>query len=73
MPQKTQQMKSEGKVVVERLPQFVYGLKGISELFNVSKTTAMKYKNTFLKDAVFQRGNVIVVDTEKAIRLFAEE
>lgn len=73
MQEEMEVKKNMAKVDVERLPQFVYGLKGISELFNVSKTTALKYKNIFLKDAVFQRGNVIVVDTEKAIKLFAEE
>ncbi|MBR1434064.1 MAG: DUF3853 family protein [Bacteroidales bacterium] len=48
----------------------VYGLEGIMQLFGVSKTTAHRYKSTFLKDAITQHGNVIVVDTLEALRLF---
>ena len=50
--------------------RFVYGLKGIQELFNVSKKLACQYKATFLKEAVSQRGRKIVVDKKKARELF---
>lgn len=53
--------------------KFVYGLKGIAETFNVSHVTAHKYKNTILKDAVIQCGRKIIVDVEKARKLFAEK
>lgn len=50
--------------------RYVYGLKGIQELFNVSHGTAQKYKDGILKDAVFQSGRKIVVDADKALELF---
>lgn len=53
--------------------KYVFGLKGIRDEFNVSHTTAHKYKNTILKDAVIQNGRKIIVDVEKARLLFAGE
>ena len=50
--------------------RLVYGLRGISELFNVSLVTAQKYKNTFLAPAVSQRGRKIAVDADLALELF---
>lgn len=50
--------------------RYVYGLRGISELFNVSIVTAQKYKNTFLAPAVSQRSRKIVTDAAKAMELF---
>lgn len=58
--------------VVEELPALVYGLKGIRELFGVSTTTAQLYKNTWLKPAIRQRGQTILIDTAKALELFDE-
>ena len=49
---------------------YVYGLKGIRQLFGVSHTTAQRYKDSFLKPAVKQNGRKIVVDKAKAIELF---
>ncbi len=57
------------EAVVEK---YVYGLKGIQKLFNVSHATAQMYKNTILKDAVSQQGRKIVVDVEKALSLFSK-
>ena len=51
---------------------YVYGLKGIRDLFNVSTSTAQKYKDTFLKPAVKQNGRKIVVNVDKALALFDE-
>jgi hypothetical protein len=51
---------------------YVYGLKGIRRLFNVSHATAQRYKDTFLKPAVRQNGRKIVVDAAKALELFNE-
>lgn len=56
----------------EKPKRYVYGIRGIRELFNVSHPTALKYKNTFLKPAVVQRGRKIIVDAEKAMELFNE-
>lgn len=50
--------------------RYVYGLRGIRDLFGVSHTTAQRYKNTFLAPAIAQRGRKIIVDVEKALQLF---
>ena len=52
--------------------RYVYGLKGIQELFNVSHLTAQRYKDGIIKEAVSQSGRKIVVDADKAIELFNE-
>ena len=52
--------------------RYVYGLRGIRELFHVSIRTAQIYKDTILKEAVYQNGRTIVVDAEKALQLFNE-
>lgn len=49
---------------------YVYGLKGIQDLFKVSHTTAQIYKDGILKNAIYQTGRKIVVDVDKAIKLF---
>ncbi len=51
---------------------YVYGLRGIRELFGVSHPTAQRYKNTFLAPAVMQRGRKIIVDVDKAMQLYNE-
>lgn len=56
----------------EEPERFVYGIAGISRLFNVSKVTAQRYKASFLAPAVMQRGNKIITDVRKARLLFAE-
>lgn len=53
--------------------RFVYGIKGIMELFKVSNVTAQRYKRGIIKDAVSQRGRIIVVDAAKALALFNEQ
>lgn len=52
--------------------RFVYGLRGIMELFGVSNVTAQRYKNGIIKDAVSQCGRKIVVDADRALELFRE-
>lgn len=49
---------------------YVYGLRGIRNLFGVSHATAQRYKDTIIKDAVSQNGRIIVVDADKALELF---
>lgn len=51
-------------------PRYVYGLRGIRELFNVSHATAQKLKDGILKPAVRQCGRKIVVDAGMAMELF---
>lgn len=50
--------------------RYVYGLRGIMQLFHVSNMTAQRYKKGILKDAVRQYGRKIVVDVDKALELF---
>ena len=59
-----------GVVQRKTFPAIMYGLDGIMQLFDVSKSTAMRYKNGFLKEAVTQRGNVIMIDVRKALECF---
>lgn len=56
----------------DKLPRVLYGLEGIMRIFGVSKATASRYKNTILKEAVAQRGRVIVVDTAECLRIFGK-
>ncbi len=51
-------------------PRYVYGLRGIRELFGVSHATAQKLKDGILKPAVRQYGRKIVVDADMAMELF---
>lgn len=52
--------------------RYVYGLKGICELFNCAHSTAQKLKDEVIMEAVSQHGRKIVVDAEHALRLFKE-
>lgn len=51
---------------------FIYGLDGIARLFGVSKITASKWKQSWLKPACEQLGKTIIVDKEMALQLFKE-
>ena len=53
--------------------RYVYGLRGIKELFGVSHATAQKLKDGILAPAVKQYGRKIVVDEEMALQLFAKK
>ena len=52
--------------------EVVYGIRGIMGLFNVSVNTAQRYKSTFLKGAVSQRGRKIITNVALARKLFNE-
>jgi len=54
----------------EKPKHYVYGIVGIRQLFGVSHVTAIRYKNTIIKDAVSQQGRIIVTDVDKAMELF---
>jgi len=56
--------------IQESEKRYVYGLRGICQLFNVSHATAQRYKDTIIKDAVLQQGRKIIVDADKAMELF---
>lgn len=51
---------------------YIYGLRGIMQLFGVSHKTAQAYKNTFLGPACTQLGKTIIIDRDKAVELFEE-
>lgn len=50
--------------------RYIYGLRGIMQLFGVSHKTAQAWKNTFLAPACSQVGRTIIVNRDKAIELF---
>lgn len=50
--------------------RYVYGLRGIKELFGVSHATAQKLKDGILRPAVLQHGRTIIVDEAMALELF---
>ena len=50
--------------------KYVYGLKGIQQLFNCSKSTAYNIKRSGrIDEAISQIGNTIIVDAELALEL----
>ena len=59
--------------VVDAEKRYVYGIKGIEELFRVSHATAQHYKDTFLQPAIIQNGRKIMVDVDMAMDLFHKE
>ena len=61
---------NEPVAVQESEKRYIYGLRGIRQLFNVSHATAQRYKDTIIKDAVLQQGRKIIVDADKAMELF---
>ena len=70
MQKKLKVLKKGVKLTGKKFPRLMYGLDGIAEIFDCSRSTAMRYKNGFLKDAVTQRGNKIIVDTKRALECF---
>lgn len=66
-------LRSEASSTVQ-YPKYVYGLKGIAELFNCTKVTAYRIKESGkISGAIAQCGRTIVTDTEKAIELFGKK
>ena len=52
---------------------YAYGIKGIAKIFGVSRNTAGLIKSSGVIDkAIYQRGNIIVIDVERALELFNE-
>ena len=64
--------KEKQEVAVHSPKRYVYGLKGICELFNCAHSTAQRLKDEVIMEAVSQNGRKIVVDAELAIKLFKE-
>ena len=51
-------------------PKVVYNIPGIMKLFNVKRDTAREYANTWMKSAVKKRGRKMIIDVEKAMKLY---
>lgn len=52
---------------------YVYGLRGIRDLFHVSHATAQRLKDGVLSPAVRQLGRKIIVDADFAMELFNQQ
>ena len=60
------ELSSEGK--------YEYGLKGLAKLLGCSVSKASEIKSSgILNNAVIQRGNIIIINKEKALKLFAKK
>lgn len=59
-------------IVTEPAKQYRYGIRAIRELFGVSHTTACRYKKTWLKPAIKERGRKIQIDVAMAQQLFQQ-
>lgn len=66
-------MRMSRKTDSAKFPPVMYGLRGICELFGVKKSTAMRYKDGILREAVTQNGRKIIIDTKKALELYGVE
>ena len=54
--------------------EYVYGLKGLAKILGCSRSKAADVKKAgILDDAIFQNGNIIVIDVEKALKLFGNK
>ncbi|MDM1537489.1 DUF3853 family protein [Myroides odoratimimus] len=54
--------------------RYVYGIRGIAELFGCSISTANKIKKEGkIKSAILQYGRKIIVDAELALELFSKK
>lgn len=59
-------LSSEGK--------YEYGLKGLAKLLGCSVSKASEIKSSgILNNAIIQRGNIIIINKEKALKLFAKK
>lgn len=53
--------------------RYEYGIKGIAKIFGCSKDKAWKIKNSGSIDkAIYQNGNIIVIDVQEALELFRQ-
>ena len=65
-------MEDKGKVTESK--NFVYGLKGLAKVLNVSKSTAARIKASGnLDDAIEQNGNIIRIDADLAAKLYYQK
>lgn len=61
-------------VNVKNDSKYEYGLKGLAKLLGCSVSKASEVKSTgILNEAIIQRGNIIIIDKELALKLFAKK
>lgn len=67
-------MGAAGETETERFDsaEWATGLRGISDMFQVTPQTAQKYKNTWLAPAVKQRGKKLFINRKMAFELFEQ-
>ena len=54
--------------------KYEYGLKGLAKLLGCSVSKASEIKSSgILNNAIIQRGNIIIINKEKALKLFAKK
>ena len=66
-------MKRANELNPSEWPEYIQGLAGIADLFQISTKTAAKWKNDWLAPAITQRGRFIMLNTAKAIELFSAQ
>lgn len=53
--------------------KYEYGLKGIAKMLGCSLSKASEIKSSgILDEAIVQNGNIIIVEIDKALKLFAK-
>lgn len=54
--------------------KYVYGLKGLAKLLGCSVSKASEIKSSgILNESIIQKGNIIIIDKQKALELFAKK
>ena len=54
--------------------KYEFGLKGLAKMLGCSISKASEIKSSgLLDDAIIQNGNIIIIDKEKALALFAQK
>ena len=54
--------------------KYEYGLKGLAKILGCSVCKASEIKSSgMLDEAIIQNGNIIIIDKEKALQLFAKK
>ena len=56
-----------------KFPPLLYGLDGVMSLFGVSRPKASRLVHGVIEGAVCRNGNLILIDTRKALELFGVE
>ena len=66
-------MSKDIKPIKGKFAPLLYGLDGVMSLFGVSRARASRLVHGIIEGAVSRDGNLILVDTRKALELFGVE